>query len=585
MEGMDGLDPADIEKLPKGAQVTVIFDTSMGEFMAIPRCVDPSQQPKEEEDYIWPQYRLKPLLLTEKRFLRKQRPGITNDQIKALILANKSNDASENEKYQDAAKMCFEAIALDPNCIDAYSYLAKAMLCFDEDMFSSIEASRELLIFARMSYEPLFKMLSNGTFYNCAPTRPYIRLISNIGTYARCVGDIELAIYCYEELIRLNHRDNTGARSPLMAAYIEVLGRKRNNPTYQFQRTFQVVDQFLSAKLDTSDNTNVFGDDRDDVNVRYFDLVSAFYHKSRNLTNLIKKENQRNSKMVDCVLRDKKIEINDPEVAGMFNQFVYGNKNDEVYVHGAYLVTAMQEWPDLLANMMSVVRKLPKSRILEDTLRQLSYNHKDTININSLLNQKLIKEGNEKLELGRKLMTNKDILKAYLAFSEAKAKFETVAMNTRTRWYQHAPFAIVSNRCTCAVILKEWNIARIDARFTLEMKPDHQRTYEKLPLIAEAFGAPRIKAQLELNLKKIAEGTVKTENQWKQLAQYSSVAISLTSLILSKNRSLTEEMLQEMLKRGIDDMYTPVNLKPDMFPMLPWVPRDSLECEQTGLYK
>jgi hypothetical protein len=40
---------------------------------------------------------------------------------------------------------------------------------------------------------------------------------------------------------------------------------------------------------------------------------------------------------------------------------------------------------------------------------------------------------------------------------------------------------------------------------------------------------------------------------------------------------LTQEKRQELIRVGIDDMYTPVNFRPDIIDCLPWISEERLD--------
>ena len=95
------------------------------------------------------------------------------------------------------------------------------------------------------------------------------------------------------------------------------------------------------------------------------------------------------------------------------------------------------------------------------------------------------------------------------------------------RCYLHAPFVIVSNRATAAYFLKKWKLLRTDLRFTLKIRPDHEKSYSKLPKLAEAFKAKQLVGEFGNIARMVENKQVNGEIEWKNLADR---VIGLTSI-------------------------------------------------------
>jgi hypothetical protein len=62
-----------------------------------------------------------------------------------------------------------------------------------------------------------------------------------------------------------------------------------------------------------------------------------------------------------------------------------------------------------------------------------------------------------------------------------------------------------------------------------------------------------------------------------RLAQVGIGLLNLRTIIAARKGRLTDEFLEERIRMGIEDMYTPVNVGADMYPVLPWLTEADLE--------
>jgi hypothetical protein len=123
-----------------------------------------------------------------------------------------------------------------------------------------------------------------------------------------------------------------------------------------------------------------------------------------------------------------------------------------------------------------------------------------------------------------------------------------------------------------------WGLARMDARFTLVMKPDHLRTYEKMPRIMKAHFCPQLVPRIERLLQEVHRlNQGSDEEEWQRVAGLGIALLSLTTIIQARIGEVTEEFLEEMVRVGINDMYCPINVPGDVHPLLPWVTEQELD--------
>lgn len=111
-------------------------------------------------DDVYKQYHLRHFLNSERMFLSTY--DCTEDEIKAFTIANKAEDAIDKGKLEDAERMAYHALKLDPSCIDAWRILC-VLLKPLSDTDSILNALREVLPFARESMNQILKKLESFT--------------------------------------------------------------------------------------------------------------------------------------------------------------------------------------------------------------------------------------------------------------------------------------------------------------------------------------------------------------------------------------------------------------------------------------
>ena len=234
---------------------------------------------------------------------------------------------------------------------------------------------------------------------------------------------------------------------------------------------------------------------------------------------------------------------------------------------------ALVEWPDLMIKLHNILRKEDKK--FNETTMRYAPAFSENLGVNN--KSQMGKMGFDFLNRGRKAQRSQDYFKAITLFTMSKRYF-VEAMKPSQRWYLNAPFALLSNRGTCAEYCAQWALARHDTRFTLFMKPDHARSYYRLPKIAKEFHDDKLKVMLEELAKKVKnEGGKMTSDEWRLAAKRAVALISLKAIVLSRIGKLDEEKIQEMMKNGIEDMYTPCNVGADVMEPLPWLSDNDIE--------
>lgn len=140
-------------------------------------------------------------------------------------------EAWETDDRKKRIRMAKEALAISPDCADAYNLLAEEAKTLEDarDLYmKGIEAGRRAL------GEKFFKE-NTGHFWGYMPTRPYMR--SRAG-YMECLwllGEHDEAIMHAKEMLKLNTGDNQGIRYFLIA-YLAESGR------------YEELERFMSNK-------------------------------------------------------------------------------------------------------------------------------------------------------------------------------------------------------------------------------------------------------------------------------------------------------------------------------------------------
>ena len=126
-------------------------------------------------------------------------------------------DAWDAPSPQQAAKLARQALALSPDCADAYNVLAEAEAKTMEEArdyyAEGVEAGERALGAAYFTE-------NKGHFWGLMETRPYMRARQGLADSLCRLGQEEKAIAHYEALLELNPNDNQGIRDALLSRYL-----------------------------------------------------------------------------------------------------------------------------------------------------------------------------------------------------------------------------------------------------------------------------------------------------------------------------------------------------------------------------
>jgi tetratricopeptide (TPR) repeat protein len=143
----------------------------------------------------------------------KNAPAPTPQQ-EAQELAYRAIEAPDRAQVLSLAK---QAIALDPDCVDALVTLAGASAHSAEDLIAGVEKAVEV---GERSLGPEFFQENRGHFWGMLQTRPYMRARHQLADLLLDAGRVTEAVRHFEALIELNPNDNQGVRDTLLACYL-----------------------------------------------------------------------------------------------------------------------------------------------------------------------------------------------------------------------------------------------------------------------------------------------------------------------------------------------------------------------------
>jgi tetratricopeptide (TPR) repeat protein len=124
-------------------------------------------------------------------------------------------DALEEPDPKKAEALARQALALDPDCADAFHALADATKSSSERL---AHLGQAVAAGERWLGEAYFRE-HQGEFWRALETRPYMRAREALAFELRDAGRLAEAIGHLEALLELNPNDNQGVRHPLFAWY------------------------------------------------------------------------------------------------------------------------------------------------------------------------------------------------------------------------------------------------------------------------------------------------------------------------------------------------------------------------------
>ena len=515
------------------------------------------------ENEPYPKYIMNTFVINERLMLQTSGTFTKKSEEKAFTIANKVDVALEQCRIEDAIKMAFHAFKIDPISLDAVRVLAKIIFKIG-DYDSAICATREAIGFIRENIIDLFE-LKDGNFYQEIDTRPYIRALNQLAYLARRSGRYLLQVQSFEEILRLNNKDNTGARDKLIGAYITLFFAKIP------QRNYKHLVDFMNVKL-TKEQENIFGSDKEEVAIRW-GKIGMEYSKGGNWQKLAIQEYKRSEWLFRYFNREISFIPEAEKRGSIANGYVIGSDMDDARKIVDYMEPAAWINPQFVIDLYSLINQGQNEKFNEKTKEyaKTKYPNYTEEELNQIVQRDL--------DAGREMLKVKNFIKAERYFNSCRNALSQIAFLKGS--YRvlsiNPPFAVFSNRLTCACQLRHWNLARVDARFLLSIKPDHARAYAILPDIAEAYLCPNLKEEF-INLNNsIKENPPQSIEQWKEYAATAVGLLSMDAIIDARYEKLTDEDKAIYIERGIEDFYTPSNVSEEMYPLLPYMSEQDLE--------
>lgn len=127
--------------------------------------------------------------------------------------------AMEARTPKEAISFAQQALAKDPDCVDALVIVANAKARSPEDFIKGLQkavAAGERSLGAQYFAE------NKGHFWGLIETRPYMRARHQLATMLLGAGRSREAILHFEALLDLNPNDNQGVRDMLLGCYLAV---------------------------------------------------------------------------------------------------------------------------------------------------------------------------------------------------------------------------------------------------------------------------------------------------------------------------------------------------------------------------
>lgn len=119
---------------------------------------------------------------------------------------------------EEGIKLAKKAITLDPNCADAYTFIAD----HTEDEDEALELYQKAMQVARESLGENAFIEYVGHFWGITKTRPYMRAKAGYASSLILKGDLQSAIKEFQEMLVLNPSDNQGIRFSLSVLLLQL---------------------------------------------------------------------------------------------------------------------------------------------------------------------------------------------------------------------------------------------------------------------------------------------------------------------------------------------------------------------------
>jgi hypothetical protein len=481
----------------------------------------------------------------------------TRDQITARRFALEAESLYSNMHDPWALQYAHDAMKLDPLCCDAYRvFFRNVQIAPSLDGDSLLCLYRSLLFFFRDSVWLQLIREHPGDAHKSFELQPYLRLLECISAACVASDKSEVSTRALEECIRSDHSDALGVRDYLLLNYLTAIGRSRVPKAVLIDRTMDDLHELLHHVLPGQTRPLFELNKRSSWGLRWLSIIDGQQTDSKSWTKLARDEWGRDRILIAAVFEQSQAE-SVPEARAV------RRRADAVRA-------VLGEFPFVYRRFCELTNG-PTSHLNCNRL---------FVGFSRTSRAQAAKVAYDLLDEGRATLRASDHHGTVEMLGSSKRQFQDTIRPSQ-RWYLNAPFSVVSNRATAAEKLTAWPITLHDVRFTLLLQPDHVRSYEKIPWIAAELFAPDSHLKMLRDfVAEVKRDPKRNMKQWRALAARAIALCSMPALILARLGKLTPEKIDELVRVGIDDMYTPVNVDADVLPLLPWLTEEDLDQMQ-----
>ncbi|MHA7129816.1 tetratricopeptide repeat protein [Algoriphagus namhaensis] len=118
--------------------------------------------------------------------------------------------------YDEAVEAIYEALDLDPDCLEAYEWLGSV----GDTPAVALAFFEKAVALGKKRFDEKFLKENKGHYWLIHETRPFMRSLFNVAEILEIQGKTEESIKILEEILELNPGDNMGARHRLGIALI-----------------------------------------------------------------------------------------------------------------------------------------------------------------------------------------------------------------------------------------------------------------------------------------------------------------------------------------------------------------------------
>lgn len=504
--------------------------------------------------------------------------GMCSDsEIRAHNIACQAEMAYSRGRFSDAINLVNEALNQYPICADALRLLCKLTprnsqgILHGHDEDTIVQSLRECLFFLRPHYEAILEK-SAGHGRDLFRLMPLVRFLNAFTSPTIMIGKIEVCIHALEEILRIDHEDHTFARENLLLCYLTVVGRAHRREVVFIDRGESDVRALMNCHFDghefplfdTAPSTGMWYNE-DLMVLGWANILMCYKNHDTRWTELAKEQE------TVCPWLMKFLFDEVPKVLkGSGNNSIQDNANRIA----ERLALCLFDWPMFMCDLYEVLRgrknKLMEEKVIATAPGVFSTVCRETKPARARSGLRLLEQGREWLRECR-------YVDAVNALTVAQKCFAACVFPD-SRWYLVAPFPIAANRALAAERLKQWNMCRVDTRITLAKQNNHIKSYERMPIVMATFGALELARELGEFVVRLKYGTHPAA-EWSSAAAYAIGMLSISAIMMSKMGVLTEMKKRELIKIGLDEMHTGVNIGEDVMDNLPWLDESRLDVQ------